>query len=332
MKTKENALTNIVEEIAAGYRGSQILLTANRLGLFAALGEKAMTSIELAKALDADPRGIRILCDALASLSLLDKIGNAYQNSQAALKSLIPGAPQSKTALLLHSARLYEKWGKLYDAVKKGTPAREEDIDPRLISDETAFAKAMADVGRLSAIEIAEKLDLSGVKKLLDIGGGPGLYSIEFARRNPELRAVILDNEKTLKVAQQNIQQAGLSDRVSVQAVDALEDNFGQGCDYIFISNVIHSYSAIENAALVVKCAKALAPKGHLCIKDFMLDSTRTQPQWCALFAINMLVNTESGDCYTREEVRHWMQTADLEHVAEMDVCGQSHIIVARKK
>jgi len=332
MNTNANAVTDIIEEIAAGYRASQILFTANRLGLFAVLGEKAMTSAELAKALDADPRGTRILCDALTSLTLLDKVGNAYQNSKAALNCLAADAPQSKTALLLHAARLYEKWGKLYDAVKCGMPAREEDVDPRLVGDEAAFAKAMADIGRLSAVEIAEKLDLSGVKRLLDIGGGPGLYSIEFTRCNPELRAAVYDNEKTLKVAQKNIQQAGLSDRVSVQTGDALEDNIGQNYDYIFISNVIHSYSAIENAALTVKCAKALAPNGRLCIKDFMLDSSRTQPQWCALFAINMLVNTENGDCYTREEVRHWMQTAGLEHVAEMDVCGQSHIIIARKK
>ena len=301
-----------VEELTYGYRMAQVVFTANRLGLFSCLEQQSLTAEEIALTLECDHRGIRILCDALTSLSLLVKIENHYRNSDISQKYLLPDSPHSRTAITHHNAVLYETWGQLFDVVKTGNPVNRDSLPSNLHADEKSFAAAMADLARINARETAARLDLANVKKLLDVGGGPGLYSIEFARMNPELHAVIFDNEKTAAIAMHNICIAGLQDRISTMKGNALTEPLGSGYDFIFASNLIHSFSSEENALFIQKCFSALEKGGKLCIKDFFLSSNRTDPVPNALFAVNMLVGTEGGDCYTQEQFKTWFREAGI--------------------
>jgi predicted O-methyltransferase YrrM len=199
------------------------------------------------------------------------------------------------------------------------------------LSDARGFAQAMADVGRQSAQTTAEALDLSGARRLLDLGGGPGIYALEFARRYPALQATVFDLEDTVRVARENIRRAGLQDRVSVVAGDAFADDLGGPYDLIFVSNLVHIYSAQENLRLVGRCAAALAPGGRLCIKDFILDADGTSPPGGALFAVNMLVSTEGGDCYPLDQVKGWLEAAGLVFESITDLTPQSRLIRARR-
>jgi len=320
-----------IDEIASGYKASQILFTANRLGLFAALGDGPLSAVALAARLGTDPRATRILCDALASLSLLDKNEDVYSNSDLAGEFLLPDSPKSRSAMLLHAAKLYERWSKLYDVVRSGQPVPEEEIDTRLRGDGRDFARAMADVGRLAAESACEVLDLSGVRRLLDVGGGPGVYALAFARTNPQLQAVILDSQESLEVAQANIARHDLADQVSTRVGDAFVDDLGGPYDFIFISNLLHIYAEKENRQLLTRCAKALDPGGRLAVKDFLLDPDRLSPAGGAVFAVNMLVSTEGGDSYTAKEVQQWLEDAGLQFESLANVATHSRILVARK-
>ncbi|MGB5891186.1 MAG: class I SAM-dependent methyltransferase, partial [Thermoanaerobaculia bacterium] len=303
-----------IDEITSGYKASQILFTANRLGVFTTLEDGPLSATDLAANMGTDPRATRILCDALASLALLDKSNGVYSNSEMAGEFLLPDSPKSRSAMLLHAAKLYERWSKLYDVVRTGQPVPDTEIDSRLRGDGRDFARAMADVGRLAAESACEVLDLSAVRRLLDVGGGPGVYALAFARTNPELRAVILDSEETLEVAQANIARQKLEDRVSIRVGDAFVDDLGGPYDFIFISNLVHIYSEKENRKLLTRCAKALEPGGRLAIKDFLLDPDRLSPAGGAVFAVNMLLSTEGGDSYTAEEVQQWLEDAGLQY------------------
>jgi predicted O-methyltransferase YrrM len=320
-----------IDDIASGFKASQILLTANRLGVFVTLEPGPLSANTLAAELGTDPRATRILCDALASLSLLDKTGGAYSISATARESLLPDSPKSKTAMLLHTAKLYERWSKLYDVVHSGKPVADDKIDTRLQGDGRDFARAMADVGRLAAESVCEVLDLSGIHSLLDVGGGPGVYALAFARAYPKLRAVIIDSAETLEVARYNIEQQSLQGRVSVRAGDAFVDDLGGPYDFIFISNLLHIYSEIENRQLLTRCAEVLEPGGRLAVKDFLLDPDRLTPAGGAIFAVNMLLSTEGGDSHTAKEVQQWLEKAGLIYDSLTDVATHSRILVARK-
>ena len=323
--------TDPVDRMASGYRACQILLTANRLGLFERLIEGPLDAEELSSRLDADQRGVRILCDALVAEGLLLREDGGYGNGPLVEQFLLPSSPTSRVHSLQHTAKLYERWGHLHDAVVHGRPVADEHLDPALVGNEAQFARAMADVGRVSAAATSEVLDLEGVRRMLDIGGGPAIYAIEFARRHPELEVVVLDTESTLAVAEGNIRAAELEGQVTCRAGNALEDDLGGPYDLIFLSNVVHIYSAAINQQLLGRCAAALEPGGRLVIKDFLLDEDRLNPPGGAVFAVNMLVSTEGGDCYTVAQVEAWLAPLGLRLENLVDVATKSRLLVARK-
>ena len=300
--------------------------------MFQQLAERNLTAEEIAQLLETDLRATRILCDALVSLGLLEKRVDCYRNTPLAEDTLLLDKPDSKVAQLYHAATLYEKWKNLYDVVKTGRPVEKEAIDPRLIGDERKFAEAMADTARAVAERTASSINLSGATKMLDIGGGPGLYSIAFVRRYPQLQAVILDNAETVAVARDNIEKADLTTQISVIPGNAFEDDLGDEYDFILLSNVVHIYSAEENRQLIGNCSDALKPGGVLCVKDFVLDPDRVGPQWVSLFAVNMLINTEGGNCYTEEETCDWCESAGLVLYQTVKLTAKSWLFLARKQ
>ena len=320
-----------MDEIATGYQASQILLTANRLGLFTALADRPKNHLQLAADLAADPRGTRILCDALVDLELLERTADGYSAGQDVRRHLLADSTEPRTDLLLHAAKLYERWAGLYDAVKTGKPVATDRLDPRLQGSEREFARAMADVGRRSAVATRKQLDLGDVGHVLDLGGGPGIYAIEFARTWPELEVTVFDTPDALAVARQNLAESGCSERVHLQPGDAFEDSLGGPYGAIFVSNVIHIYSAADNRRLVASCAASLRAGGRLILKDFFLDEDRRQPAGGAVFAVNMLVSTEGGDCFTVTEARSWIEATGLRFAEVRDVAAKSRLLVASK-
>jgi predicted O-methyltransferase YrrM len=208
----------------------------------------------------------------------------------------------------------------------------EDAIDPRLAGDEVAFARAMADVGRESARLTVDALDLSAVATALDLGGGPGLYAVEMARRRPDLVVTLLDRPGTLVEARRNVEAAGLGDRVRTLPGDALRDPLGGPYDLVLTSNLLHIYPPESNRLLVARAAAALAPGGCLAVKDFLLDPDRTTPAGGALFAVNMLVSTEGGDSYTVGEVTAWAEEAGLTVERVADLTPHSCLLVARRE
>jgi cyclopropane fatty-acyl-phospholipid synthase-like methyltransferase len=321
-----------IDLLSGGYRYSQILFTANRLGIFEKIGDRTVTLEQLAQAVGASRRGLRILCDALTTLSVLEKSEEGYRNTQLAVENLVPGAPRSRAAMLRHGAELYERWGGLYDAVKTGKPVPQERVDPRLQGDEIKFAEAMADSGRAIAGQTAEALELSHATRLLDVGGGPGVYAIEFVRRYPSLKVTVLDDAKTLEVARRRIEEAGLSESITLHAGDAFEASPEGRYDFIFLSNLVHAFSSESNGRLVARLAEFMAPGAVMCIKDFLLDPDRTSPPWGAVFAVNMLVNTEEGDCYTVDEVKRWFEEAGLRFERLVELTPQTRLALGRNR
>jgi len=216
-------------------------------------------------------------------------------------------------------------------AVTEGKPVATTYLDDRLDKGKEGFAKAMQNTAAKSGRLLAEKIDLSKAKKMLDLGGGPGIYSIECCKLNPILHASILDDADTLQVAQSNIQLSNLDHRINLIPGDMFDSPFQDQFDLILISNVMHIYSPDKNQFLIRKCFEALRPGGRLCIKDFFLDSTRTQPEWAALFAVNMLVNTDQGDCYTYGEVQRWFKDSGFSGYETIEITPLSTAVLGTR-
>jgi predicted O-methyltransferase YrrM len=318
---------DLLERVRA-FWPARIILTAVELGVAGALDGGARTAAEAARRLGTDPRATELLLNALTALGLVVKEGDRFANAPVAREHLVQGAPDCRVSGLMHQAHLWQSWSGLTQVVKTGRPAlREAERSEEAYRD---FIRAMHDFGRERAQVLAGALDLSGVRRLLDLGGGPGSYAIAFCARNPGMAAVVFDRPQALGVAREIVRTHGAEDRVDLQAGDFLADDLGAGYDLVLISQIIHSYDAAQNRLLLRKAAAALAPGGTLVLQDFLLDSGRCAPEQAALFAINMLVNTEGGRTYAWEEVEGWLGEVGFRRVERLAIPGPAGVLMAK--
>jgi SAM-dependent methyltransferase len=171
---------------------------------------------------------------------------------------------------------------------------------------------ALAGRARNVAPVTAQRLPLTGAKVLLDAGGGTGIYSFAFLRRNPNLRAIIWDRPQVLKIAGELAGREGMSDRIQLLPGDMFADPVPGGCDVVLVSNILHDWDVPECRALVARLAQALPPGGKLLIQDAFLDDTLDGPLDVALFSANLFCVTE-GRCYSAAECGAWLREAGLQ-------------------
>ncbi len=187
--------------------------------------------------------------------------------------------------------------------------------------EETArFIDGMASLVRArgDARVLAEMLDLSRVRRLLDVGSGPGTYPIELCRRHPELAVTIFDLPATLAITRRHVAESGMQDRIRLVAGDYRRDPLPDGHDVVFLSNVIHGEDEATNRALLRSVHRVLAPGGRVLIKDHVTDESGTSPAPAAIFSITML-SFGPGRDYAYHEIRGWLLDAGFARV-EIDV------------
>jgi SAM-dependent methyltransferase len=313
--------------LGQSFQQSRVLLTAFELGVFSALAEGPKTSAALAAALATDPRATDRLLNALCALGLVTKSGQSFANSEAAQKYLVRGRPEYLSRLG-HSANLYGRWAELTAAVRAGRRVSERRRDPE---ETAAFIEAMHYRGQRDAEELVARLDLSGVTRVLDVGGGSGAYAMAFCRARPGIAAEVLDLPEVVPLTRRYVEAAGLSGCVTARPGNYLSDGFGEGFDLVFFSAIVHINPPDENLLLMRKAAAALNPGGRVVVQDFVMNDARTQPPFGAFFALNMLVNTEGGDTYTEAEIRTWLRKAGCPGVARIETGPHTAMIVGRK-
>ena len=316
---KTRSLANLIQS-ARAFQESRVLLTALELDVFTTLGEGA-TAGQVSRRLGTDPRATEMLLNALVAVGALSK-RDAVFRCTAESKALGP----ARTGLL-HMVHLWDTWSGLTDCVKSGKAVRSRGPEGFSEVRTRAFIAAMHARAQESAQETVLLSGIRDAKRMLDVGGGSGAFSIAFAKACPELRAEILDLGAVVPLAEEYIREAGLQDRVRVRPGDMRTAEFGEGFDLVLLSAVCHMFSEDENRALIQRCARALVPGGHLVIREFILQEDRTAPLHAALFALNMLVGTERGNTYTEGQYRAWMQEAGLATITRPDPEGD--VIVA---
>ena len=316
MPTRREFSAEEILETASGYQKSRIILTAFELDVFTVIGKDSLSSEEIARAIQAKPRSTDRLLNALCAVGLLRKERGLFSNTPASLRYLVRGG-EGYLSRLGHMIAQFRSWATLTEAVKAGrsVTAREYDEVSLVRFIEAMHARAEADADKVVSL-----IGIAGARRMLDVGGGSGVYSIAFARADNNLTAVVFDLPKVTPIAERYISAAGLSDRVTTMAGDYRHDDFGAGYDLVFMSAIIHINSPEENRALAAKAFRCLNPGGRIVIQDFIMNEDRTAPERGALFALNMLVNTQHGDTYTENEIRDWLLAAgftDIRRIGE---------------
>jgi ubiquinone/menaquinone biosynthesis C-methylase UbiE len=290
-----------------GFWSARVILTANNLRVFDHLKTPKSAS-DISGLIETDARAIEILLDSLTSLGLLIKSKNTYRNSPMAMRLLVSGTPYYQGDILRHADNLWTNWSNLDEIVKTGQPARKS-------FEADAFIRGMHNVAIIKAKAVVKRMELAHVRKALDLGGGPGTYSLEMAKKIDSV--TLFDLPATIAIAKDILGKAGIGN-ISFMEGDFITDDIGRGYDLVFMSQVLHAFSGTNNLKILEKAINALNQKGINVIHEFHLEKNRTSPVQSTLFSVNMLVNTNGGRCYSVAEMKEWLSSLGLRSVGHV--------------
>jgi precorrin-6B methylase 2 len=301
---------------ARSYQPVCVLLAAVDLNVLSLLDAGPMTAAATAEVLKTDTRAMTILLDALASMELLVKHNNAYSLTSQSRQLLTDGSSQNILPALRHQANCHRRWIQLPQVVKTGRPAERLMNLHSPAEDLAAFIGAMDNFSAPMAAAVIGELGKLDFRHLLDVGGASGTWTIAFLRAVPHARATLFDLPQVIAMAKEHIAKAGLTSRVEFAEGDYDIDALPAGADFVWLSAITHQNSRQQNQTLFSKLYTALTTGGRLVIRDVVMDQSRTRPEGGALFAVNMLVGTDSGNTYTFDEYRADLLGAGFTQIA----------------
>jgi (2Fe-2S) ferredoxin/predicted O-methyltransferase YrrM len=326
VKARDEAgiLPDDLNEMIRAFMSSRAMLTAIELDVFTAVAD-GVSAKDVAQKIGADSRAMEMLLNVLVSLKLLDKREETFFNTPASTRFFTEGSRDDARNGLLHTAHLWHRWSTLTECVRAGTPVQTSGREDNWV---TPFIAAMDRNAKERAGAVVKAIGRSGFKRMLDLGGGSGAYSIALARAIPGLQSEILDTRDVVPLAQEYVRKAGLADRITTRVGDMLRDPLGEDYDLILVSAICHMFSPAENRALFERAYNALAPDGQLVVQDFILEPSKTAPRAAALFSLNMLVGTRSGSSYSEPEYASWLGDAGFADVRRVRLPGPSGLMI----
>jgi ubiquinone/menaquinone biosynthesis C-methylase UbiE len=200
---------------------------------------------------------------------------------------------------------MWQNFSALDDVVRTGRPARRG-------FDHESFIMGMHNLTVFRTESLAKALGLKGIKKMLDLGGGPGTNAIAMAKKG--IQSTVFDLPETINIAKKVARREGVKG-IRFIAGDFHVDSIGSGYDLILLSQIFHAFSAEENIALLRKCNTAVNLGGKVVVQEFPINDNRTSPPHSALFSVNMLVGTERGRCYSPKEMKRWLAGTGFKNI-----------------
>jgi len=233
-----------LNRFAAGYQQFTILEAAMDLGIFAFLAERGPCERkEIAEGCGILGMLLRPLLSCLEDMGLLLQDNDLYSNSSIAEDFLLTTSPLYQGEWL-RNIRQHSHWTDLVTALQRTEPRKSGTGGNGPTASFIDGLGQRAVRGELQAVveKIADWEGFASARKMLDIGGGHGLYSIALCQENPALQATILDRPNVLEVTARNIENFRLEGRCSLMEGDICTGNFGQGYDIVLISHLLYKF------------------------------------------------------------------------------------------
>jgi hypothetical protein len=297
-----------------GAQAFRVVCVAVRLGLFEALGTAALSADDVARRIGADARGTMLLLEALEALGYVRHRGARYANTVTTARWLLPGSPNDLGGgIPFFENMVFDRWGHLEESVRRGRPALPSaDWVAQRSDGWRIYQQGMIATARMVTDEVVSRVRLPpGARRLLDVGGGHGLYSVQFCRRQSGLSATVFDTAPALDIARDVVAAEGMQDRVTLQAGDFWVDALGAGYDVALVFNILHAYAPERNVELLRRVGGAVRAGGHLLVMEQLGgDGTSGLARVVVRLQALNYFNDLGAQTYAFEDVASWLATA----------------------
>ncbi len=318
------------------YSADLLLAAAVHLDLFSRLETQVMDRHVICATLGIQDRPADVMMTLFTAMGLVERQKEGYGLTPL---SRIFLTRRSQHSLLPYFASLGARsvCNSMVKVLRTGEPANWADSTQQewLSAMEDAdfaesFTAAMDSRGAFFAPLLAKCLNCGDRTRLLDIGGGSGIYACHLVREYPHLEAAILEKPPADTVAGGFIETMGLSERIGIVAGDMFEE-IPSGYDVHLFSNVLHDWDRGNVERILARSFAALLPGGSIAIHDTHINASKTGPLEVAEYSALLMYSTE-GKCYSVSEMGDLLAVAGFVDVEFVPMKCHRSLITAGKQ
>jgi hypothetical protein len=308
-----------MQRLIMGFRITQLVAVAARLGVADHLRHGPRTPDQLAGSIGADPRALHRVLRALASVGVFAETADgAFELTPLAelLRTDVPGSLHG-VALLYGEEWLWQAYGRTLDSVRTGRPAFDgvhgEPLFRYLEHHPDAADRFQDGMSGLSAQEaggILAAYDFSDIAMVVDVGGGHGALLAALLRAHPRLSGVVFDLPEVVRAGRRLLADAGVTDRATCVAGD-FRAAVPSGGDVYLLKSVLHNWDDEAAVHILRTCRRAMPEHARLLVAERVIPPGNVAAE-AKLFDINMLV-VAGGQERTEREYRTLLAAAGFE-------------------
>lgn len=311
-----------------GHAGFQYLYAGCELGLFDLLHRNpCLSSEEIQKELDLQSHPARGLLFGLSSLRLLELSHSRYSNSEAVTKMIIGGDwDVFKATVRFEGEIVYIGQTDFVESLRQNSnvglrrfAGEGQDLYFRLSEDprvQNIFYDYMGSWSKLAIKKLVQSVDFSGIRRILDIGGGDATNAIFLAAKFPELCVTVLDIPSNSDVPRRKIEAAGLQKRVNVLEGNMFKAPFPTGYDCLMFIHQLVIWPAEKNRELLTKAYASLPKGGKVIIFSSISDDNESGPVMTAMDSAYFLsIPSPGGLIYPWKDYERWLTDAGFKDI-----------------
>ena len=317
---RDPAVAQALRQLIMGFRTTQLIAVAVKLGLADHLQGEPQTAEQLAQAAGAEPQALRRLLRALASLGIFAETADgAFTLTPLAepLQANMAGSLRS-LALLYGEEWLWQAYGQMLYSVQTGQPSFERVHGQPLfgyLRDHPAaaeqFNQAMTGYSAQESAAILAAYDFSEAAKVVDVGGGHGALLGALLQAHAGLSGVLFDQAPVVAGARRRLADAGVGARVKCVAGDFFTAELPAGADIYMLKSVLHDWDDTATLRILRACRQAMPDQARLLVIERLITEGNTASE-AKLFDINMLV-VLGGKERTERDYRALFQAAGFQ-------------------
>ena len=304
----EPSTDQVLIQLLTGMWATEAIAAAARLGVPDLLALGPRTADEVAEKSGSHAGAMHRLLRGLASLGVLERRDGERWALTAVgerLRSDVPGT--FRDAFIAETDHVHwQSWERLADAVRSGLPrplpvlgAAAFEYYGKNLAEGEQFGKAMQNISRFAAAAVLEAYDFSGVKTMMDVGGGNGSLALAILEKHPEMRGTVFDLPYIEPQAKRDIHAAGAVHRCGFESGDFFQA-VPRGADLHVLKFILHDWTDEECVRILRSCRASLESGGKLLVVE-MLVPEEIRPDFVMLMDLNMLVMTGGRERTAKE-------------------------------
>jgi steroid delta-isomerase-like uncharacterized protein len=328
----------VLRQMIMGFRVTQLVYVAARLGIADLLADGARHAEDLAAHINVHPRTLYRLLRALGSIEILSETdGHLFELTPLgqSLRSETPGSLRG-LALLYGDEWLYRAYGALLYSVQTGESAFEHvhgtsffEYLEQNAEAAAVFNDAMTAFSRQEEVAILAAYDFSRFTRIVDVGGGHGSLLAAVLDAYPNVEGVLFDQPSVVEGAPSLLAKSGIAERCRLEGGDFF-DQIPAGGDAYVLKRVIHDWDDEQSVRILRNCRAAMSNGARLLLSEGIVPAGG-EPSETKLFDINMLVSCGALE-RTEREYEDLLDAAGFEMTRVIPTQSPLNLIEARPK